>query len=174
MKKKTKHLKSTKNTTKIAKLLKNTKIIEQKNYTNFSNASSLIQKIKTKNSHKKNNFCKLEMKQKNKSKKMRDKFLMSTISEPNKNMTQRDITDINITNLSVEGVIENIMSKCGPHLWEKQILKILKQYDDTNSRSRICAYRKIIVRLQDRLRNGDDPHMIRVIIKKILRSYKKR
>ena len=154
-------------------MLKNTKIQKQKNDTNISYASSQIKKIKTTCSKNQKNR-KLEKKKRNKAKTMRDKFLTSTISEPNGNMTQPEIAYINNTNLTVEGVIEDIMSKSGPHLWEKQILKILNQYDDTNNRSRICAYRKAIVRLQDRLRNGDDPHMTKVIIKKIMRSYKKR
>ena len=66
------------------------------------------------------------------------------------------------------------MTKTNPHLWEKQLLDIVNQYDDKNNRARICAYRKAIVILQDRLHKRDGPHMIRVIIKKILQSYKKR
>ena len=66
------------------------------------------------------------------------------------------------------------MNKSGPHLLEKHLLEILNQYDDKNNRVRICTYRKAIKILKERLHKGDDPHMIRVIVKKILRSYKKR
>ena len=99
-------------------------------------------------------------------KKKRDRVRELIISDP--------IDNINKTDLTVEGVLKDIMSKNGPHLWEKQLLEIVNQYDDKNNRERICAYRKVIVMLQDRLHKRDDPHMIRVIIKKILRSYKKR
>ena len=97
-----------------------------------------------------------------------------TLSETNRKMTQREITKIDDTVLTIEGVLEDIICQNGPHLWEKQVLEIVNLYDDKNNRARICAYRKAIVILQDRLHKRDDPHMIRVIIKKILRSYKKR
>ena len=97
-----------------------------------------------------------------------------TLSKPNRNMTQPEITNIDNNVLNIEGVLEDIMSQHGPHLWEKQLLEIVTQYDDKNNRTRIYTYRKAIVLLQDRLHKKDDPHMIRVIIKKILKSYKKR
>ena len=105
---------------------------------------------------------------------MRNKVLRSTITEANRNRTNPEIVNLDNTVLTVEGILEDILSKSGPLLWEKQLLEILNQYDDKDNRTRICAYRKAIVMLQDRLQKGDDPHMIRVIVKKILRSYKKR
>ena len=94
--------------------------------------------------------------------------------ETNRNMGQPEIANINNTGLTIEGVLEGIMSRTEPHLWEKQILEIVNQYDDKNKRARICAYRRAIVMLQDRLQKRDNPRMIRVIVTKILRSYKKR
>ena len=128
--------------------------------------------IKIQKDHK-NNICsknqkysKITIKKRNKLKGKRGKVRKSIILEP--------IDNLNNTVLTVEGVLEDIMTKTDPHLWEKQLLEIVNQYDDKNNRARICAYRKAIVILQDRLHKRDDPHMIRVIIKKILRSYKKR
>ena len=66
------------------------------------------------------------------------------------------------------------MRKSDPHLWDRNILLILNKYDDKNNRELISAYRKTIKLLQARLNKKADPHMIRVIIKKILKSYKKR
>ena len=128
--------------------------------------------IKIQKDHK-NNICsknqkysKITIKKRNKLKGKRGKVRKSIILEP--------IDNLNNTVLTVEGVLEDIMTKTDPHLWEKQLLEIVNQYDDKNNRARICAYRKAIVILQDRLHKRDDPHMIRVIIRKILRSYKKR
>ena len=108
----------------------------------------------------------------------KDKYLKRKIDNKkcvcNKIEEIEPIDNIGNTDLTVEGVLEDIMSQNGPHLWEKQLLEIVNQYDDKNNRARICAYRKAIVMLQNRLHKRDDPHMIRVIIKKILRSYKKR
>ena len=73
------------------------------------------------------------------------------LSKPNRNMTQPEITNIDNNVLNIEGVLEDIMSQHGPHLWEKQLLEIVTQYDDKNHRTRIYTYRKAIVRLQDRL-----------------------
>ena len=117
---------------------------------------------------------KINTKKRTKSKAKRGKILKLTLSEPNRNMTQPEITNIDNNVLTIEGVLEDIMSQNGPHLWEKQLLEIVTQYDDKNNRARIYTYRKAIVILQDRLHKRDDPHMIRVIIKKILRSYKKK
>ena len=75
---------------------------------------------------------------------------------------------------TIEGIIEDIMSKCVPHLWENNISVIITKYDDKNKRKLTCAYRKAIKQLQNRLENRNDPYMIRVIIKKIVKSYKKR
>ena len=38
---------------------------------------------------------------------------------------------------TVDGVLEEIMSNSGPHLWEKQLLEVLKQYDDKDCRKRV-------------------------------------
>ena len=119
-------------------------------------------------------YCKLNTEKRIKSRVKRGKVLKLTLSETNRKMTQPKITNIDDTVLTKEGVREDIMSQNEPHLWEKQVLENFNQYDDKNNRARICAYRKAIVILQDRLHKRDDPHMIRVIIKKILRSYKKR
>ena len=119
-------------------------------------------------------YCKINTEKRIKSRAKRGKVLKLTLSETNRNMTQPKITNIDDTVLTIEGVLEDIMSQNGAHLWEKQLLEIVNQYDDKNNRARICAYRKAIVMLQDRLHKRDDPHMIRVIIRKILRSYKKR
>ena len=89
-------------------------------------------------------------------------------------MTQPEITNIDNSVLTVEGVLEDIMSQNGPHLWEKQLLEIVNQYDDKNNRDLISVYRKTIKILEARLNKRDDPHMIRLIVDKIRRSYKKR
>ena len=117
---------------------------------------------------------KINTKKRIKTKAERGQIMKLTLSKPNRNMTQPEITNIDNNVLNIEGVLEDIMSQHGPHLWEKQLLKIVTQYDDKNNRTRIYTYRKAIVLLQDRLHKKDDPHMIRVIIKKILKSYKKR
>ena len=102
------------------------------------------------------------------------KKLKTNRDKAEKIIISKSIDTIDNTVLTVEGVLEDIMSQNGPHLWEKHLLEIVNQYDDKNNRDRICAYRKAMVQLQDRLRNGDDTHKIKTILNKILISYKKR
>ena len=143
----------------IQKKLNNKKISKKANVKNKNNAMNIM--------FSKNQIChKIDTNIRKPLKTNRDKVV--------KSITSKSINNIGNTVLTVEGVLEDIMSKNGPHLWEKQLLEIVNQYDDKNNRARICAYRKTIVMLQDRLHKRDDPHMIRVIIKKILKSYKKR
>ena len=115
---------------------------------------------------KKKKYFKIDKKKRTNPKTKRDRVRKMIISKPSDNL------DNNV--LTVEGVLEDIMKQNGQHLWEKQLLEIFNQYDDKNNRDRICAYRKAMVRLQDRLRNGDDTHKIKTILKKILISYKKK
>ena len=143
----------------IQKKLKNKKISKKANVKIQKNPINIM-------FPKNQTYHEIDTKIRKKIKTKRDKVRELIISEPIDNIDKIDLT--------LEGVLENIMSKNGPHLWEKQLLEIVNQYDDKNNRARICAYRKAIVILQDRLHKRDDPHMIRVIIKKILRSYKKR
>ena len=172
------------------------KIIKSKKYVKKSKKKSKSMTIISRNKIQKNqktikitrkNNIKIQKNQKNtisaknqkhfkrkKSIGKKGKVLKSTFLEPNINMTQPEITNIDHTVLTIEGVLEDIMSQTDPHLWEKQLLEIVNQYDDKNNRARICAYRRAIVILQNRLEKRDEPHMIRVIIKKTLRSYKKR
>ena len=104
-------------------------------------------------------YYKINAEKRNKSKAKRGKVLNLTLSETTRNMTQPKISNINDTVLTIEGVLEDIMSQNGAHLWEKQVLEIVNLYDDKNNRARIRAYRKAIVMLQDRLHKRDNPYM---------------
>ena len=66
------------------------------------------------------------------------------------------------------------MRASAPHLWEKQLLEIIDQFDDKEDRERIDAYKRTIARLQYRLQTKEDPYAIRRVIATILKSYRKR
>ena len=76
--------------------------------------------------------------------------------------------------LTVEGVLEEIMIGNGPHLWESKLLQLIEEYDDKNNRRIIYAYRKALSALTGRLDRRDDSPQIRLILKKIVKSYKRR
>ena len=75
---------------------------------------------------------------------------------------------------SIEGVLEDIMRKSEPNLWDKHLLNIIEKYDDKDNRARIKLYRKVISRLEDRLKLGDDAPTMRMILRKMIRSYERR
>ena len=64
--------------------------------------------------------------------------------------------------------MEEIFTKTNSHSWENKL------YDDKANRERIFAYRRIIACLQERLQNRVDPQTNRIILRRMLRSHKKR
>ena len=75
---------------------------------------------------------------------------------------------------SVDAVLVEMMSKNAPHLWDKQLLQVLKQYDDKDNRKCIYLYKKAIGRLKTRLEKREDDPMTRMILRKTLHSYERR
>ena len=71
---------------------------------------------------------------------------------------------------TVDGALEEILRASAPHLWEKQLLEIIDQFDDKEDRERIDAYKRTIARLQYRLQTKEDPYAIRWVIATILKS----
>ena len=76
--------------------------------------------------------------------------------------------------LSIDAVLHDVMSKSAPHMWEKQLLGVIKLYDDEDNRCRIQAYSEAIIRLKKRLAEDDDIPMMRLILRKMLRGYERR
>ena len=52
---------------------------------------------------------------------------------------------------TVDGALEEVFSNYAPHEWEKQLVDIVQEFDDTRNRNLICAYKKVIKELQARL-----------------------
>ena len=75
--------------------------------------------------------------------------------------------------MTVNDVLEQIITKTAPHLWEKELIKIFNLYDDKNYRNRIDAWRKSIEFLQQRLNKDVDPPMIRMLVVKTRNKYQK-
>ena len=59
------------------------------------------------------------------------------------------------------------MSKNAPHLRDKQLLEVLKQYDDKDNRKCISLYNEATLRLKNRLEKREDNPITRVILWKI-------
>ena len=76
--------------------------------------------------------------------------------------------------LSIDAVLHDVMSKSAPHMWEKQLLGVIKLYDDADIRCRIHAIMDAISRLRKRLEEDEDIPMMRLILRKMLRSYERR
>ena len=75
---------------------------------------------------------------------------------------------------NVDAVLVEMMSRNAPPLWDKWLVEILKQYDDTDNRKSIYLYRKAIARLKNMLGNREYNHGTRMILRKTLHSYEKR
>ena len=75
---------------------------------------------------------------------------------------------------SVDAVLAEVMSRNSPHLWDKQLVEVLKQYDDKGNRKSIYLYRKASARLKKMLEKSEYDHGTRMILRKTLHSYQKR
>ena len=75
---------------------------------------------------------------------------------------------------SVDAVLAEVMSRNAPHLWDKQLLDVLKQYDDKDNRKSIYLYRKAMARLKTMLQNSEHNRGTRMILWKTLQSYERR
>ena len=73
----------------------------------------------------------------------------------------------------VDAVLEKLMSRSSPHLWENQLLEVLKQFDDSKNRKRIHLYMETIARLINRL-ESEKNSWTRNLLRKTLKSYKNR
>ena len=96
---------------------------------------------------------------------------MSWSSQGRGGNTQQEQTTLSET---IDGVLEEIFSKSEPKLWDRHLLEILNQYDDKDNRNLIYVYRKTISRLNDRLSRKEDGSTMRMILGKMLKSYKRR
>ena len=66
---------------------------------------------------------------------------------------------------TIEEVLEEIMCSNGPHLWEKQLLEVIEEYDDKDSRRRVHLYKQTILRIESRLAKKEDPNDVEEFVK---------
>ena len=74
---------------------------------------------------------------------------------------------------NVDAVLVEMMSRNAPHLWDKWLVEILKQYDDKDNRKSIYLYRKAIARLKNMLEKSEHNRTTGMVLRKTLHSYER-